>query len=388
MALLEESGAGPDLVGNAPPRQLDLELQRLVVRPVENGEVGELLSLVVPLQQALADEAGLVGDVRQRDDGREPPGLAGGRELLGKLLLVVGDRGVGERQDLGRRTIVARQPERLRLRVALREAEDVLERGAAERVDRLRVVADDRDVLLDARHPVDDLSLQTVGVLVLVDEDVIVRSTELRGRLRHLVEQPLPHQQEVVVVTGVAEPLALAVALEDRDDLRLELGEVGRVLGEDLGERPARVDRERVEVEQDVALREAPLERRDFAVGGRGLEHLAGVLGVEDREVGAEPQPRPEPAQDPVPDGVESPAHEAAGVDGQQRLDPAEHLLRGLVGEGQEQDARGIEARTRSAARRDRRGCASSRSPAPAITRIGPPSARTTSRCSSFKSRS
>ena len=177
VALLEEARAGPDLVGNAPPRQLDLELQRLVVRPVENGEVGELLSLVVPLEQALADEAGLVGDVRQRDDGREPPGLAGGRELLGKLLLVVGDRGVGERKDLGRRTVVARQPEGLRLRVALREAEDVLERGAAERVDRLRVVADDRDVLLDARHPVDDLSLQTVGVLVLVDEDVIVRST-------------------------------------------------------------------------------------------------------------------------------------------------------------------------------------------------------------------
>ena len=60
---------------------------------------------------------------------------------------------------------------------------------------------------------------------------------------------------------------------------------MGRVLGEDLGERPARVDRERVEVEQDVALREAPLERRDVPVGGRGLEHLAGVLGVEDREV-------------------------------------------------------------------------------------------------------
>ena len=65
----------PDRIsyGNAPPRQLDLELQRLVVRAVEDGEVGELLPLVVPLEQALADEAGLVGDVRQRDDGRAAP---------------------------------------------------------------------------------------------------------------------------------------------------------------------------------------------------------------------------------------------------------------------------------------------------------------------------
>ena len=42
--LLEETHPGADLVGNPPARQLDLELQRLVVRAVEDGEVGELVA--------------------------------------------------------------------------------------------------------------------------------------------------------------------------------------------------------------------------------------------------------------------------------------------------------------------------------------------------------
>ena len=342
MALLEESRARADLVRDAAAGELDLELERLVVGAVEDRELLELLPLVVPLEQALRRKARLVGDVRQRHDRGQPAALARRPQLLGKLALVVRDRGVGEGEDLGRRAVVARQPERLRLGVALREPEDVLERGAAERVDRLGVVADDRDVLLDPRHPVHDVALQAVGVLVLVHEDVVVGGVQLRRGLGHLVEQPLPHQEQVVVVAGVAQALALAVALEDRDDLRLDLGKVRRVLGEDLGERAARVDRVRVQVEQDVTLGESPLERRDLLVRGRGLEHLAGVLGIEDREVRPEAEAAAEPAQQPVADRVERAAHQPPHVHGQQRLDAAQHLARGPVREGQQQDPGGI----------------------------------------------
>src|SRR6185436_6510309 len=119
--------------------------------------------------------------------------------------------------------------------ISLRKAENVLERGAAEGVDGLGVIAHDGHVLLELRHAVDDLALETIRVLILVDEDVVEGGPELRGRRRDLVEKLLPEKEQIVVIHGVALALALAVALKDRDDLGLELRKMGRVLGEDLG---------------------------------------------------------------------------------------------------------------------------------------------------------
>ena len=184
MPLLEEARSRADLVRDAAPGQLDLQLERLVVRAVEHRDVRQLLALVVPLEDPLADEARLVGDVGERDHGGHRPGVARGAQLLRKLPLVLRDGRVGEREDLRRGPIVAREPVRLRVRVALREAEDVLEGRAAERVDRLGVVADHGDVALRLRHPVDDLALQLVRVLVLVDEDVVVGATRAARRPR------------------------------------------------------------------------------------------------------------------------------------------------------------------------------------------------------------
>ena len=45
------------------------------MRAVEHREVLQLLAFVVPLEQALRDEARLVGDVGQRDDRGHRPGL-------------------------------------------------------------------------------------------------------------------------------------------------------------------------------------------------------------------------------------------------------------------------------------------------------------------------
>ena len=140
-----------------------------------------------------------------------------------------------------------------------------------------------------------------------------------RRRLGALVEQALPGQQQVVVVAGVRRALALRVPLEDADDLLLEREEVRRAVGQDLGKRPAGVDREGVQIEEHVAAREPLLRDRDLLVGDRRVEHLAAVLGVEDREVRPDADPRPEPAQQAAADRVKRPPHEAARVDRQQR---------------------------------------------------------------------
>ncbi len=118
-----------------------------------------------------------------------------------------------------------------------------------------------------------------------------------------------------------------------------------RALGEDFRKPSAGVDREGVEVGEDVPLGEPFLERRDLQVRRRGVEHLAGVFLVQDREVGGEPDPASEAPQQPAPDRVERAAHQPPRVDGEQALDPPEHLTRRLVRERQEHDARRVGAR-------------------------------------------
>ena len=59
----------------------------------------------------------------------------------------------------------------MRLGVPVGEAEQMVGRGAGERVDRLVVVADDADVVAVAEPPVEQRRLQRVHVLVLVDRE-------------------------------------------------------------------------------------------------------------------------------------------------------------------------------------------------------------------------
>ncbi len=80
-----------------------------------------------------------------------------------------------------------------------REVEDVADRGGAERVDRLRVVADGGHAGAVGSEQRDDLRLDRVRVLVLVHEDVVEASSHAIARDR-IGEQAVPEEQQVVVV--------------------------------------------------------------------------------------------------------------------------------------------------------------------------------------------
>jgi hypothetical protein len=60
-----------------------------------------------------------------------------------------------------------------RVRAALRELDEVLDCRATEAIERLVVVADDANVLRAAGEPEEDALLDCIGVLVLVDDDVL-----------------------------------------------------------------------------------------------------------------------------------------------------------------------------------------------------------------------
>ena len=77
-----------------------------------------------------------------------------------------------------------------RRREALREVEDVVDVAAAERVDRLRVVADDGDAAAVGLQAQQDARLQRVRVLVLVDQHVVEARADLGGERRVGHERP------------------------------------------------------------------------------------------------------------------------------------------------------------------------------------------------------
>ena len=75
---------------------------------------------------------------------------------------------VREVEDLRRGAVVLLEADDRRVREPSREAQQVLGRGAGERVDRLVVVADDAEVVARAEPPIEQARLQRVHVLELV----------------------------------------------------------------------------------------------------------------------------------------------------------------------------------------------------------------------------
>ncbi len=72
MRLLEEADAAADAVGDAAPREFELQFERVVVRAVEHGDLFERHALVAQLKDARGDERRLLIRVARADErGRE-----------------------------------------------------------------------------------------------------------------------------------------------------------------------------------------------------------------------------------------------------------------------------------------------------------------------------
>ena len=146
-----------------------------------------------------------------------------------------------------RRAVVALERDDLGRRVEVRgEIEDVAHRRGAEGVDRLRVVADHGEAAPVGLQRQQDRGLQAVGVLVLVDQDVVEAAADLLGE-RRLGDHLRPVEQQVVVVEHVLALLGLDVGGEQLPQLlrpRRAPGERGvqHVVERHLGVDAARVD--------------------------------------------------------------------------------------------------------------------------------------------------
>ena len=84
------------------------------------------------------------------------------------------------------------------LRVVLLEVKDVLDLCTAERIDGLGVVADHTEILVELAQLLEYQILRKVGILILIDHD-IVESARYRFHRRRVVTQQDVHVQEDIV---------------------------------------------------------------------------------------------------------------------------------------------------------------------------------------------
>ena len=344
VGLLEEADAGGDVEGDVAAGELHLELEGVEVGAVEDGDALEGLALVAELEDALGDEDGLLGPGDGWDEGGGGSIGTAGVEGLLELALVGGNGGVGDVEDLGGAAVVGLDSEHAGAGVALGEVEDVGEVGPAPRVDALGVVADDGEVAMEAGHEVHEGCLEVVGILVFVHEHGLEPLLVERADVGVLGHEAAPQDEEVIKVHEAGAALALGEALLDGGELGRQGNEGRMILGDDVGKGPSRVHGGGEEVAQGVGLGEARGLHVHAGLADAGAEEVLDVLAVGHGEVGAIADAVGMETQDAKADGVEGAAPELGEVAAEEVPDAAHHLLGGLVGEGEKEDAMGWEA--------------------------------------------
>src|SRR5262249_23919291 len=138
-----------------------------------------------------------------------------------------------------------------------RELDHVLKASAAKRVDRLSLVAYNRYDAASAGNQLNDLCLQLVGVLILIDHQILILVPKLFAQLFagvHCVSEP---DQQIVVAQQMTIALVLFEFLEQHLKVLLFV-DVLRILAlKDLANRDELVDRH-AEDRPDCSLSRKP----------------------------------------------------------------------------------------------------------------------------------
>ncbi len=239
----------------------------------------------------------------------------------------MGDRGLGERDDLGRRAVIDVELEDPRVGVTLGEFQDVVIIGASEPIDRLGIVAHRCQVARAGRRDrLDHLDLNGVRILHLVDQNMLEHPTLKSALFGKLADQAGPLQEQIVVVHAVGSALALGVARGGRLDLRLPLHQLRIALGDDLGKRTVHVG-----TEADHVVHRRRLGSQLTGAGQAGVIHrqpdqVELVLTIEDRKIGLVAQERRRASQQTIADVMERTSPDLGRRMSDQRFHPPKHF--------------------------------------------------------------
>ena len=153
LGALVEPRAADHPVGQAERDEAVFELAHLERGAHQDGDLVEDMAAALQLLDLLADRAGLFLAVPRAGDGDLLARHVLGAQRLAEPALVVRDQMARCRQDVPGASVIPLQPDDLRARKVVIEAEDVIHLRAAPAVDRLVVVADAADVFLRGRLP-------------------------------------------------------------------------------------------------------------------------------------------------------------------------------------------------------------------------------------------
>ena len=127
-------------------------------------------------------------------------------------LAIEGDQPVGPGDDLAGGTIVVLQANDLGVGPVALEVQDVRDLRAPPAIDRLVVVAHDAQVAMCGSQGLDDAILAAVGVLVLVDQEMIEAFGLRVADFGEAGEKFLGQQQQVVEIDGAGRLQGLLIA--------------------------------------------------------------------------------------------------------------------------------------------------------------------------------
>jgi hypothetical protein len=135
-------------------------------------------------------------------------------EILREALAGEVDYAIGGGQDRLRRAIVPVERDDVGRRAeGAGKVEDIAYGGGTEGIDRLGVVADDSETAPFRLQRQQDRGLETVGVLIFVDQDMVEPAPYILGQ-RRLAEGLRPVEQQIVVIENVLRLLGVDVSSE------------------------------------------------------------------------------------------------------------------------------------------------------------------------------
>jgi len=156
------------------------------------------------------------------------------------------------------------------------EIQDVARFGSTERVDRLRIVSDDCDAFVGPAQRPQNIHLQSVHVLIFINQYVIERTS--KPWTQPVIEGGGPPEQEKVVeVKHASSPFAGYVAAANLDYLLDNIVRPRRHCRGYRRDGPPSVYRSRIEIEEKRLAWEPP-------AGGLGV---AALFANEVKDVGS-----------------------------------------------------------------------------------------------------